>query len=818
MSRWTVRSVLIVVLMVVSSATALAGFSGTDVYLPSVARIPGNAGSNWYTTVWAYNPNPTPAQVYIYFHERLTANPSPLVVSRTLAAGETQRYTNAVQTLFGVEKAGALRFVSTAKIVDNGRIYTLPGTIGGGVGEDKDSTGQFFAGIPASFAIGAGQSTQLLGMYQTTPFDSSQFRYNFGLVETAGGSCTVRVTVTTATDTVVTSKDYSIGAHGALQYQAKSEFPTVSTENARLKVAVLSGSGKVIAFGSGLANRSNDPSTFEMAFRDELLADGTGGLTEVVHDATLTGSGITATPLGIADNGVTAAKIASGQVVKSLNGLKDAVTLAAGSNVNITPSGNTLTIAATGSGGGGVPSVNGITGAVTVAGSGGTTVGTVGGTITVSSTGGGGITGVTAGTGLTGGGTSGNVTLSVLVPLTLTGGPADTGSVIAGTSTAGRGVYGDTGSEHGGVEGWNTGSGPGVWGGNLSGTTGSLGGPSFGVSGVAPGSSAIGVYGVGGMNGVKASSDHIGVWGEGTLTGVYGYGGTVGVDGHTDSGRGVEGGSNSGVGVYGTSNSGYGVDGLSTTGTGVHGSGYIGVFGQSSESVGVEGDSSSDAGVRGDSNTGNGVVGRTGNGWAVYGVNLGSSHAGLLGTPGFGGDFSGDVRVQGTLSKTAGSFVIDHPLEPEHKYLAHSFVESPDMKNVYDGVVVLDSRGAAVVELPEWFEALNRDFRYQLTCIGAFAPVYVATEIASNRFTIAGGRPALKVSWQVTGVRHDAYAEAHRIVVEQDKPAEEQGTYLYPELFGQGTEKSVETVRHPALVRDVSSRSAIVTERAPVQP
>ena len=73
------------------------------------------------------------------------------------------------------------------------------------------------------------------------------------------------------------------------------------------------------------------------------------------------------------------------------------------------------------------------------------------------------------------------------------------------------------------------------------------------------------------------------------------------------------------------------------------------------------------------------------------------------------------------------------------------------MMNIYNGNVMLDENGEAVVELPEWFEALNRDFRYQLTCIGGFSPVYVASEIADNRFKIAGGKQGLKVSWQVTG-------------------------------------------------------------------
>ncbi len=58
----------------------------------------------------------------------------------------------------------------------------------------------------------------------------------------------------------------------------------------------------------------------------------------------------TITGAGIQDATITAAKIAGGQVVKSLNGLTDAVSLSAGANVTLTPSGNTLQISAGASG------------------------------------------------------------------------------------------------------------------------------------------------------------------------------------------------------------------------------------------------------------------------------------------------------------------------------------------------------------------------------------------------------------------------------------------------------------------------------------
>jgi hypothetical protein len=74
------------------------------------------------------------------------------------------------------------------------------------------------------------------------------------------------------------------------------------------------------------------------------------------------------------------------------------------------------------------------------------------------------------------------------------------------------------------------------------------------------------------------------------------------------------------------------------------------------------------------------------------------------------------------------------------------------------------------VILPAYFEALNQDFRYQLTPMGQFAQAFVAERVKENRFVIKTNKPGVEVSWQVTGIRHDAYANEHRIKVEEPKP------------------------------------------------
>jgi hypothetical protein len=201
----------------------------------------------------------------------------------------------------------------------------------------------------------------------------------------------------------------------------------------------------------------------------------------------------------------------------------------------------------------------------------------------------------------------------------------------------------------------------------------------------------------------------------------------------------------------------------------------IGVFGLSTHYRGVEGYSQDSFGVQGYSINSHGIYGSTGNA---------SAYAGF---------FSGNINVTGSVFGAANISRIDHPLDPANKYLSHTAVESAEQKNIYDGVVTLDADGAATVTLPSWFEALNQDFRYQLTAIGAPGPdLYIAQEIQGNHFAIAGGKPGTKVSWQVTGIRHDPYAAQHRLQVESAKAPQERGKYLYPRGYGQPETQAVD--------------------------
>jgi hypothetical protein len=167
--------------------------------------------------------------------------------------------------------------------------------------------------------------------------------------------------------------------------------------------------------------------------------------------------------------------------------------------------------------------------------------------------------------------------------------------------------------------------------------------------------------------------------------------------------------------------------------------------------------------------------------------------------------FDGDVHINGRLTNPLSQFKIDHPLDPANQYLSHSVMESDEMKNVYDGAVELDANGAAEIQLGSWCEAFNHRFRYQLTPIGSPAPdLHVAQELSANRFRIAGGRAGMTVCWQVTGVRQDVYAQAHPLLVEEDKPSRERGYYLHPELYEQPADRSIGWARFPEQMRLIS--------------
>ncbi|MDX1463561.1 MAG: hypothetical protein R3359_10930 [Marinirhabdus sp.] len=161
---------------------------------------------------------------------------------------------------------------------------------------------------------------------------------------------------------------------------------------------------------------------------------------------------------------------------------------------------------------------------------------------------------------------------------------------------------------------------------------------------------------------------------------------------------------------------------------------------------------------------------------------------GVLGQGNWYGIFSnGDFGATG-----AKTFIADNPLDPGNKFLKHFSIESDEVLNMYRGVVALDSNGMATVQLPDYFEAINRNVSYQLTSIGSPQPPYVVQEIEGNTFVVAGQAGA-KVSWLIIAERNDAYMQQHPEARDPEplKKGPRKDKYITPEFYGQSKEQAL---------------------------
>ena len=276
-------------------------------------------------------------------------------------------------------------------------------------------------------------------------------------------------------------------------------------------------------------------------------------------------------------------------------------------------------------------------------------------------------------------------------------------------------------------------------------------------------------------------------------------------------GESTQGGSNDGIGVWGRAINGsesFGIggvfDGRYAGAVGVmYSNGLAGLAGVGAfDNESISRTTGGILGIAGGADYGGSFFGSSGQNGGVLGFADGARFGGLM----FGPDFSNPAsRTAGLYTEQGDSdyaawihddycadadnlcgfnaIRIDHPADPDNQTLRHYPVYTPEMKTIYDGVVTTDSEGFATVQLPDYFEDMNENFRYHLTVIGVFAQAIVAEKVTNNQFVIQTDQPQVEVSWQVTGIRKDPYALANRRPSAQPKTGHEVGTYIHPEVY-----------------------------------
>ena len=487
-------------------------------------------------------------------------------------------------------------------------------------------------------------------------------------------------------------------------------------------------------------------------------------------------------------------KINNGQVVRSLNGLKDNIILKGSGGAAVTSNGDTISIAASGGGsGGGISAIQNTDNTLSISNpTGSTTTINLHSPFIINSKVGIGVNSPASSLDVSGGGGN-NAGVGIH-------GSSNDNYGIYGTSNKSYGLFGESAHSFGVYARTYDETNYAFLSGNGAGNKNYCGLSSGNYAIFANGPAALSTVGIGaepdpGNAGVKLNINGGGgiglhVVGNGSpgsyamyTEGPSYFNGTIGVGVLSPASQlDVNGGSN--IGIHGSSNSDYGMYGTSNS--------WIGVFGESGSSYGVIGRTYNpdNYGVFAENkgNSSNIICGLASGSYGLYtNSQIAASDLNLS----YNLSVSGETYLHNLHVSGSKDFCIDHPMDPANKYLIHSCIESPDRMNIYNGNVITDGSGSAVVNLPSYFQTLNIDYRYQLTVIGQFAQAIVENEISNNQFTIKTDKPNVKVSWQVTGIRNDVYAKSNPMVVEKEKPANERGKYLEPELYGQPKEKGI---------------------------
>ncbi len=228
-------------------ASVFAAVPGRRLIIPVAGRVTAAGGIEYKTTLYITNPSSRTARVSIAFLAAGQPNPNPVGSTLTLASHATAVLHNVTEELLQRPGLGALLIRSDRRVIAESRIAWTPA----GAGEEA-SQGASFSGIPIARAISRGGSAVLHGAGSGP---DPAFRYNIHLVEANGTPASVLIAVETLDGRQVGQKKILLR-----QYESVIiPLTTIASKpppDARVRVRMIRGGGKVVAAGSQISNVS----------------------------------------------------------------------------------------------------------------------------------------------------------------------------------------------------------------------------------------------------------------------------------------------------------------------------------------------------------------------------------------------------------------------------------------------------------------------------------------------------------------------------------------------------------------------------------
>lgn len=304
------RTVIFAALITLVAIPAFANnFRAADlVYLPAVASTPGGGGSFFKTDVFISNISGSTVDVDIAFAPTGGGdNTSALLPANmrriTLAPGERREVIDILASLFGQQGLGQLLFFACRQggncddcdadssdcelITVQGRIYTEGGGNACPQAAPNCTFGQLFSGIPwYNFASGDDLSTSLGydSVFMAGIRQGTAFRSNVGITNASTDySMVLRIRLFSNSGQPVGTAERTLGPLGHIQANVAALFPGFSgngfvvvdqTSSTRVTPVTEPPSEAPIpgffAYASMVDNVSNDPTTLEAQFNQEL--------------------------------------------------------------------------------------------------------------------------------------------------------------------------------------------------------------------------------------------------------------------------------------------------------------------------------------------------------------------------------------------------------------------------------------------------------------------------------------------------------------------------------------------------------------------